>query len=67
MKPMATRNTDQLETPLETALAAIGLLMLIGGIWLALLLIDAAQEPEARCFSTAAAEMNYCREQMTWE
>ena len=67
MKPMATRNSDKGETPLETALAAIGLLLTLAGIIAVLVMLDSAQiEPEERCFETAVSETNYCREQRTW-
>ena len=65
---MATRKRPPAltETPLESALAAIGLLLLIGGLWLALLLIDAGHEPTERCFQTSLTETNYCRSQADW-
>lgn len=65
--PQATRNPPP-ETWLETCLAGIGLVMIIAGLWLALLLIDAGRyEPEERCFDAATTESGYCRTQHNWQ
>lgn len=50
----------------ETALAALSMIFVIAGIIAVLVLLDAAwNEPEERCFKTAA-EGEYCRTQRDW-
>ena len=67
MKPMATRN-NQTEAWWETALAALGMLVFLAGLFVAFALIEAGQhEPEERCFDGVVAEMSYCRTQGAWE
>lgn len=68
MKPQATRNRlPPPETWWETALAAIGMVLTIGGAIALLVLLDSARaEPEERCFKTATTETNYCRTQGEW-
>ena len=67
MKPMATRN-NQTEAWWETALAALGMLVLLAALLVAWILLEAGQhEPEERCFVTAMADMDYCRTQGAWE
>lgn len=63
-KPQATRRPP--ETPLEAALAAIALLLVLAGMIAVLVILDSAwAEPDNRCFTTATGS-TYCRTQSDW-
>jgi hypothetical protein len=65
-KTVNRKNQEQLESPLETALAAIFMALTIAGMIAFLFILDAASvTPETRCFSNAIGQ-TYCRTQSDW-
>ena len=65
-RPMATRRRYQAETPLETALATISLILFFAGVFALLIILDSAEATsETRCFTTAVGS-EYCRTQSDW-
>ena len=65
--PMATRRSA--ETLTETILAGFAFIFLMTVLFAGLYLADSlinAPAPTERCFTTAAAETDYCREQLHW-
>ena len=67
MKHNRRNKPEPVETWWETALAAIAMIFVLGGMIAMLVVLDSAwAEPETRCFDTAVKSERYCRTQETW-